>query len=44
MDKAIKSAKGSMDKKMNKLISMDKKRDAKCEKAEKMMHKKSKKK
>lgn len=35
MDKAIKVAKKSIDKKMNKLVSMDIKRDKKCEMAEK---------
>lgn len=42
MDKKIKSAKHSMDKKMDKLVKEDKKRDKKCEHAEKMMHKKKK--
>lgn len=42
MDKAIKSAKRSMDKKMNKLVRMDVKRDKKCEHAEKLAKKKRK--
>lgn len=35
MDKAIKGVKKSLDKKMNKLVKMDVKRDKKCEHAEK---------
>lgn len=34
MDKAIKSVKKSIDKKMDKLVKADKKRDRKCEYAE----------
>ncbi len=40
MDKAIKRAKKSIDKKMDKLTSMDIKRDKKCDKAESMAKKK----
>jgi hypothetical protein len=43
MDKAIKAVKAAMDKKMSKLVKLDIKRDAKCDKAEKMAkHKKKK--
>jgi hypothetical protein len=31
MDREIKSAKKSIDKKMNKLVTLDKKRDKKCD-------------
>lgn len=41
MDKAIKKVKGSLDKKMDKLVSQDKKRDKACDM--KMMKKKGKK-
>lgn len=34
MDKQIKTVKKSLDKKMDKLVSQDKKRDRKCEHAE----------
>lgn len=40
VDKEIKSAKKSIDKKMDKLVRDDKKRDKKCEHAEKMARKK----
>lgn len=40
MDKEIKGAKKTIDKKMNKLIKDDKKRDKKCEHDEKMAKKK----
>jgi hypothetical protein len=40
VDKEIKSAKRSIDKKMDKLVKDDKKRDKKCEHAEKMAKKK----
>lgn len=43
MDKKIKTAKKSIDKKMNSLLKADKKRDAKCDHDE-MMAKKAKKK
>lgn len=40
MDKAIKSAKRAIDKKMDKLTKMDIKRDKRCDKAEHMAKKK----
>ena len=42
MDEAIKREKKAIDKGMNKLLRMDIKRDAKCEKAEKIAKKKKK--
>lgn len=42
MDKAIKGVKKSIDKKMDKLVKMDMKRDKQCEHAEKMAKKKKK--
>lgn len=39
MDKAIKAVKRAIDKKMDKLVSMDKKRDKKCDHAEKLAKK-----
>lgn len=43
MDKAIKTVKKSVDKKMDKLVAMDKKRDKKCEHDEMVSAKKKKK-
>ena len=43
MDKAIKTVKKSVDKKMDKLVAMDKKRDKKCEHDEMMSAKRKKK-
>lgn len=40
MDKKIKAVRKSMDKKMDKLVAMDKPRDKKLKKCDKMMKKK----